>query len=116
MDEQAETIRNLQQRLNSLDQGQTSFIQSQPELEDESSEPIAQVTAQEVYYGEKEAVAETEETMVEIPRINYDVSDRNREDIIRYYSQGYTLKEIAKEIPEEIVTIQYVIDEYIENR
>lgn len=116
VDEQAETIRNLQQRLNSLDQGQTSFIQSQPELEDESSEPIAQVTAQEVYYGEKEAVAETEETMVEIPRVNYDVSDRNREDIIRYYSQGYTLKEIAKEIPEEIVTIQYVIDEYIENR
>ena len=36
--------------------------------------------------------------------------------IIRLYSQGYTMHEISQEVQLNSVTIQKVIDDYIENR
>lgn len=44
------------------------------------------------------------------------ISDRDREEIIRYYSQGYTLNEIAREVEEDPRAIHQVIEDYIENR
>ncbi|MGF3066075.1 terminase gpP N-terminus-related DNA-binding protein [Facklamia sp. P12945] len=122
LEDHAEKIRQLQHSINQLKVEDTS-IES---VEEEFMQPL---TAQDVYFAPKEDAEEFEaieaveehealEVAEEVvqPRVNYDVNDRNREDIIRYYSQGYTLKEIEDEVDEELVTIQYVIDEYIENR
>lgn len=122
IDEQAEKIRNLQQQLH--------FLDKEGHEEEQKIESIQAVTAEEVYYPERdnepisEPIMQTEELVdsadakveANYPRINYEISDRHREDIVRLYSQGYTLKEIQDEVEEEAVTIQYVIDEYIENR
>ena len=45
-----------------------------------------------------------------------EVSDNQHEMIIRLYSQGYTMHEISQEVQLNSVTIQKVIDDYIENR
>ncbi|MCR8968732.1 hypothetical protein [Facklamia sp. 7083-14-GEN3] len=119
VEEQAEKITELQHMINQL---KVDNIPAESVKEDF----MQPVTAQEVYFAPKENSDVIKETLeqedlqateeVVQPRVNYDVNDRNREDIIRYYSQGYTLKEIEDEVDEELVTIQYVIDEYIENR
>ncbi|MGX7108250.1 hypothetical protein [Facklamia miroungae] len=119
VEEQGEKIRELQQDINQLNVDPVH----KGKIEEDYMEPV---TAEDVYFApenKQETDAEIHETIPEPvneelaqARINYDVNDRNREDIIRYYSQGYTLKEIENEVDEELVTIQYVIDEYIENR
>lgn len=44
------------------------------------------------------------------------VSDMTREEVIRLYSQGYTMHEIAHEVKLNTHVVQNVIDDYIENR
>lgn len=44
------------------------------------------------------------------------ISDMTREEVIRLYSQGYTMHEIAHEVKLNADVVQHVIDEYIENR
>lgn len=44
------------------------------------------------------------------------VSDMTREEVIRLYSQGYTMHEIAHEVKLNPQVVQHVIDDYIENR
>lgn len=44
------------------------------------------------------------------------ISDMTREEVIRLYSQGYTMHEIAHEVKLNADVVQHIIDEYIENR
>lgn len=112
VDSQGEQIRNLQRQVNELEE---DLFETQP---------VESVTAEEVYYAnattqpESQAFeAEVEPDVVTVEEaINYQIPDQTREEIIRLYSQGYTLNEIAEEVDEELVTVQYFIDEYIENR
>lgn len=78
------------------------------------------VSAENVYYAEDEEPRQADSEMVvtEMTKTDWSqqVSERTREDIIRYYSQGYTLNEIAREVDLNMDAIQFVIDDYIENR
>lgn len=44
------------------------------------------------------------------------VSDLTKEEVIRLYSQGYTMSEISTEMALSTQAIQLIIDDYIENR
>ena len=46
----------------------------------------------------------------------YDVSDLTREEVIRLYSQGYTMHEISHHVALSQEIIQSIVDDYIENR
>lgn len=122
VDSQAEQLRHLQKQVNELEE---DLFESQP---------VEHVTAEEVYYGIQSQDQEDEAIQADVQpvpdlkplsdlkplpveeSINYEITDMKREEIIRLYSQGYTLKEISQEVDEELVTVQYFIDEYIENR
>lgn len=45
-----------------------------------------------------------------------DVSDLTREEVIRLYSQGYTMHEISHHVALSQKIIQSIVDDYIENR
>lgn len=45
-----------------------------------------------------------------------EISDMTREEVIRLYSQGYTMSEIAHHVALRPETIQTIVDDYIENR
>lgn len=66
-----------------------------------------------VVYGEPEELYE--DTQVEVQQVE-EVNDEQHEKIIRLYSQGYTMHEISQDVQLNSVTIQKVIDDYIENR
>ncbi|EHR36647.1 terminase gpP N-terminus-related DNA-binding protein [Facklamia languida] len=122
VDSQAEQLRHLQKQVNELEE---DLFESQP---------LEHVTAEEVYYSKQSQDQEDEAIQADVQpepdlkplsdlkplpveeSINYEITDMKREEIIRLYSQGYTLKEISQEVDEELVTVQYFIDEYIENR
>lgn len=116
VDSQAEQLRHLQKQVNELEE---DLFESQP---------VEQLSAEEVYYGNQSQAQEEEAVQADLQpvpdleplpveeSINYEITDMKREEIIRLYSQGYTLKEISQEVDEELVTVQYFIDEYIENR
>lgn len=116
VDSQAEQLRHLQKQVNELEE---DLFESQP---------VEQLSAEEVYYGNQSQAQEEEAVQADLQpvpdleplpveeSINYEITDMKREEIIRLYSQGYTLKEISREVDEELVTVQYFIDEYIENR
>lgn len=116
VDSQAEQLRHLQKQVNELEE---DLFESQP---------LEQLSAEEVYYGNQSQAQEEEAVQADLQpvsdlkplpveeSINYEITDMKREEIIRLYSQGYTLKEISQEVDEELVTVQYFIDEYIENR
>jgi hypothetical protein len=49
--------------------------------------------------------------------VNFDdVSDLTREEVIRLYSQGYTMHEISHHVALSQEIIQSIVDDYIENR
>ncbi|MCW6663513.1 helix-turn-helix domain containing protein [Aerococcaceae bacterium NML190073] len=56
------------------------------------------------------------DNVVEPEPVVENVSDLTREEVIRLYSQGYTMSEISAEMTLTIPTIQDIIDNYIENR
>lgn len=74
---------------------------------------------QELPYSESVVYGQTDngidEEVVEMQQVE-EVSDAQHEKIIRLYSQGYTMHEISQEVQLNSVTIQKVIDDYIENR
>lgn len=45
-----------------------------------------------------------------------DITDITRDHIIELYTQGYTMQEIAFEANVNVPVVQYVVDDYIENR
>lgn len=55
-------------------------------------------------------------TTDEIESYSESISDMVREEVIRLYSQGYTMHEIAHEVKLNADVVQHVIDDYIENR
>lgn len=60
--------------------------------------------------------AEELSTAIEEEFLPESISDMTREDVIRLYSQGYTMHEIAHEVKVSPQVVQHVIDDYIENR
>lgn len=51
------------------------------------------------------------------PEVNIrDISEKSRNTIVNMYSQGYTMQEIHHEVGLDHVTIQTIVDDYIENR
>lgn len=59
----------------------------------------------------------TAETAAEGVSISVEeISDMTREEVIRLYSQGYTMSEIAHHVALRPETIQTIVDDYIENR
>lgn len=44
------------------------------------------------------------------------ISDLTKEEVIRLYSQGYTMAEISHSVSLTPATIQQIVDDYIENR
>lgn len=60
--------------------------------------------------------AEELSTAIEEEILPESISDMTREDVIRLYSQGYTMHEIAHEVNVSPQVVQHVIDDYIENR
>lgn len=54
-------------------------------------------------------------TQEEYPIVD-EVNDEQHEAIIRLYSQGYTMHEIGQAVKLNSVTVQKIIDDYIENR
>lgn len=121
-----------QQKLSDL-QGQIKQIErdiyEEVGLEDNENLPnISSLTADQVYHNSTNPadsditvkVADQSGVSTEVvdegPSVNMNITERTREEIIRFYSQGYTVNEIAKEVNEQAETVQYFIDEYIENR
>lgn len=121
-----------QQKLSDL-QGQIKQIErdiyEEVGLEDNENLPnVSSLTADQVYHNSTNTadpditvkVADqsgvSTEVVDERPTVNMNITERTREEIIRFYSQGYTVNEIAKEVNEQAETVQYFIDEYIENR
>ena len=70
----------------------------------------------------EKAAREQEVVKVEVPEepaleVNLDdVSDLTREEVIRLYSQGYTMHEISHHVALSQEIIQSIVDDYIENR
>ncbi|MGX7091428.1 hypothetical protein [Hutsoniella sourekii] len=52
----------------------------------------------------------------EVEMVLEPVSAEARDQIIQYYSQGYTMHEISQSVNLNTLTIQKVVDDYIENR
>ncbi|HFI0462962.1 TPA: helix-turn-helix domain-containing protein [Streptococcus suis] len=45
-----------------------------------------------------------------------EISDLTKEEVIRLYSQGFTMQEIARDVALNVNTVQLIVDDYIENR
>lgn len=45
-----------------------------------------------------------------------EISDLSKEEVIRLYSQGFTMQEIARDVALNVNTVQLIVDDYIENR
>ncbi|MBD3948836.1 hypothetical protein I4Q36_04605 [Tuanshanicoccus lijuaniae] len=78
------------------------------EIEQELSEPMM------LNYAAQNAamVEEVPEEIVELSEI----SDLTKEEVIRLYSQGFTMQEIANDVSLNVKTVQLIVDDYIENR
>lgn len=62
-----------------------------------------------------DGLEQVEEPLVEEVELS-EISDLTKEEVIRLYSQGYTMQEIANDVALNIKTVQLIIDDYIENR
>lgn len=71
------------------------------------------------YYQDNQSV-QVNETATSVEMNDSDevneVTDNEHEEIIRLYSQGYTMHEISQTVQLNVATVQDVIDNYIENR
>lgn len=90
--QQSQEFLNLKTRLAELEKEQRDARYVEPTVMEESVEDV-----------EPEYSVET-------------LSDLTKEEVIRLYSQGYTMTEIATEMALTIPVIQQIIDDYIENR
>ncbi|MBK0347401.1 hypothetical protein JDW15_01960 [Aerococcaceae bacterium zg-ZJ1578] len=78
------------------------------EIEQELSEPMM------LNFGGQDSEP-VEEVPLEIIELN-EISDLTKEEVIRLYSQGFTMKEIANDVTLNVKTVQLIVDDYIENR
>lgn len=107
--QQSEEMYQLKQRIAHLEQHQ-GIIPPSFTLDTEPDELIV---------GQEEAVLVTDdygnEELIEHITID-DIDDNTYEEIIRLYSQGYTMSEISQQIDLSTQLVQSVIDNYIENK
>ncbi|AXY25891.1 hypothetical protein CL176_07705 [Suicoccus acidiformans] len=104
--QQSQELYNVKTRLAELEQ-QTTFA------------PVAGPTS-DTYPEEGEPTIAYEEDVLEVgEEIAVEpeaVSDEAHQQIIQLYSQGYTMHEISQAVNLNTITIQNVVDDYIENR
>lgn len=84
------------------------------EIEKELKEPAPLTFSNTQSY-----VAETDEDqLVEaVSEVDLgEISELTKEEVIRLYSQGFTMQEISDDVALNVNTVQTIVDDYIENR
>nr|WP_276932367.1 helix-turn-helix domain-containing protein [Globicatella sulfidifaciens] len=86
------------------------------EIEQELKEPAPLVYGNDQNYP-NETVVDEEQLVEEVDMVDTtEVSELTKEDVIRLYSQGFTMQEIAADVALNVKTVQTIVDDYIENR
>lgn len=95
--QQSQELYTIKSRLSELEREQRQLVLSSTDAYDGTNDDATDLIVEEEYFPEA-------------------VSDMTREEVIRLYSQGYTMHEIAHEVKLNPQLVQHVIDDYIENR
>src|SRR5574344_2234588 len=86
------------------------------EIEQELKEPAPLVYGSDQNYP-NETVVDEEQLVEEVDMVDTtEVSELTKEEVIRLYSQGFTMQEIAADVALNVKTVQTIVDDYIENR
>lgn len=86
------------------------------EIEKELKEPAPLAYGSGQNYSNGSAIDE-EKLVDEVEAVDSaEVSELTKEEVIRLYSQGFTMQEIASDVALNINTVQTIVDDYIENR
>ncbi|NLJ17353.1 MULTISPECIES: helix-turn-helix domain-containing protein [Globicatella] len=86
------------------------------EIEQELKEPAPLVYGNDQNYP-NETVVDEEQLVEEVDMVDTtEVSELTKEEVIRLYSQGFTMQEIAADVALNVKTVQTIVDDYIENR
>lgn len=86
------------------------------EIEQELKEPAPLVYGNDQKYP-NETVVDEEQLVEEVDMVDTtEVSELTKEEVIRLYSQGFTMQEIAADVALNVKTVQTIVDDYIENR
>ncbi|MGY3814234.1 helix-turn-helix domain-containing protein [Globicatella sulfidifaciens] len=86
------------------------------EIEQELKEPAPLVYGNDQNYP-NETVVDEEQLVEEVDMVDTtEVSELSKEEVIRLYSQGFTMQEIAADVALNVKTVQTIVDDYIENR
>lgn len=99
------------------------FVNNDDDVEERLNEFSVQQSSE--LYNLKSRISQLEEAILPLnqPTADYptgevvqEVSDDVLNQIISYYQEGYTMQEIAAILQLNLVTVQSVVDDYIENR
>lgn len=86
------------------------------EIQQELKEPAPLVYGNDQNYP-NETVVDEEQLVEEVDMVDTtEVSELSKEEVIRLYSQGFTMQEIAADVALNVKTVQTIVDDYIENR
>ncbi|MGX7099213.1 hypothetical protein HMPREF2811_02325 [Globicatella sp. HMSC072A10] len=86
------------------------------EIEQELKEPAPLVYDSDQNYP-NETVTDEEQLVEEVEVVDTtEISELTKEEVIRLYSQGFTMQEIATDVALNVKTVQTIVDDYIENR
>lgn len=86
------------------------------EIEQELKEPSPFVYGSDQNYP-NETVTDEEQLVEEVEVVDTtEISELTKEEVIRLYSQGFTMQEIATDVALNVKTVQTIVDDYIENR
>ncbi|MGX7105163.1 helix-turn-helix domain-containing protein [Globicatella sanguinis] len=86
------------------------------EIEQELKEPSPLVYGSDQNYP-NETVTDEEQLVEEVEVVDTtEISELTKEEVIRLYSQGFTMQEIAADVALNVKTVQTIVDDYIENR
>lgn len=86
------------------------------EIEQELKEPAPLVYGSDQNYP-NETVTDEEQLVEEVEVVDTtEISELTKEEVIRLYSQGFTMQEIATDVALNVKTVQTIVDDYIENR
>ena len=89
----------------------------QDQLDEFTAQQSQEFYAMKTRLAELEKAAREQEAVKPALEVNLDdVSDLTREEVIRLYSQGYTMHEISHHVALSQEIIQSIVDDYIENR
>ena len=102
--QQSEELYQLKNRIAQLEQ--QSYNDTTSVIESNTTQSFSTLTDEEMM------PTEIEVDVIEINQID----DNLYEEIIRLYSQGYTMSEIGESVQQSVDIVQAVIDDYIENK